>query len=266
VKVGPGVEESIIGKRASVSAPFNKDGTFHGLWSEYFYIHKSNAIIFDSDISYERIGFSFVNPLTACGFVDTVRKNKTSAVVQNAAFGAVAKMFIKLCKKEGISTINLVRKEDQVSHLKEIGGNHVINTSSKDWEKALFKLAKQLNANIGFDCIGGNNTGKLLALLPDSSVLYHYGNLEFKKIGVDSASLIFKDKRLLGWWMLTWLRTLTPEERTFWYNYVKKDLESGSDLFVTKVSKEFNLLDIQKAIEYYRNNMSEGKVLLRPKF
>ena len=56
------------------------------------------------------------------------------------------------------------------------------------------------------------------------------------------------------------------KERKKWFDYVSKDIRSGSDLFLTKVSKEFSLKQIIEAITYYNKNMSEGKVILKPKF
>ena len=117
-----------------------------------------------------------------------------------------------------------------------------------------------------FDCIGGNLPGKILSLLPNGSVMYNFGNLEIKNVSVDSASLIFKDKKIQGWWLPNWLKKLSLEELQKWYLYVCNDIKSGSDLFLTNTSKEYSLKQINEAIQYYMKNMSEGKVLLRPKF
>ena len=266
VSVGDGVDKSIIGKKASVTASFNKSGTFYGLWAEYHITNRNNIIIFDSDIDYEKIAFTFVNPMTAIGFLDTIRKHKLDAVVQDGASGAFAKMFIKLCQKEGIKNINIVRKPDNISELNQIGATHVLDTSDKLWGKALETLATKLNAKIAFDCVGGNLPGKILSFLPKGSVLYNFGNLEIKPVSIDSSSLIFKDKKVMGWWLLNWLKEISPKERNYWYKYVSSEIENGSDIFLTKISKRFDLKDIDHAIDYYNKNMSHGKIILKPKF
>ncbi len=102
--------------------------------------------------------------------------------------------------------------------------------------------------------------------MPNRSVLYNFVNLEIKKLGIDSASLILKNKSEHGWWLLNLLKTLTSEERIKWWEYVIKDIKSESDLFLTIVSKNFSFKQIYVAINYYQKNMSEGKVLLTPKF
>jgi NADPH2:quinone reductase len=266
VKVGDSIDKSLIGKRVSVTGPFNKDGTYFGLWAEFHYTKRANIVVFDKDIDFEKIAFSFINPLTACGFIDTIKKQGSKAIVQNGAAGAFGKMLAKLCEKEGIKTINLVRRKEQMEELNSNGISNSINTSDKDWNKSLFKLAKELNANIFFDCVGGSMAGKVLYSLPNGSIMYNFGNLEVKPIGIDSISLIFKDKKVFGWWLMNWLKLITPEERKYWYGYIAKEIESGSDLFSTKVSERFDLKEIEKAIGYYEKNMSKGKVILRPKF
>jgi NADPH:quinone reductase len=270
VQVSENMDKKLIGKRVCLSSPFKKDGTFEGLWAEYNYTSLSNVMVFDNKIPYEKITFSFINPMTAIGFLDTLRKNdqnkQTHSVIQDGASGALGKMFIRLCAREGVNTINIVRNPNYILDLKKLGADHVISTQQSEWEQELQQIAKELNAKIFFDCVGGNQPGKILSLLPNGAVLYNFGNLEIKKLGIDSSSLIFKNKSIHGWWLLNWLKTLTPEERYKWWDYVIKDIKSGSDLFLTKVSKNFSLKQIYEAINYYQKNMSEGKVLLSPKF
>jgi NADPH2:quinone reductase len=267
VDVGPGLDRQLINTRVGITGPIlKKNSTYNGLWAEYHYTNLHSVMLFDKSIEYEKIAFSFVNPLTAVGFLDTVRKNNGKAVIQDGANGALGKMFIRLCEKEKITSINIVRNKNYIKDLKGIGADHVVSTDESNWEKNLETLARELNAKILFDCIGGNMPGKILAQLPKGSVMYNFGNLEIKNVGIDSASLIFKDKKIQGWWLPNWLKKLSPEELLKWYNYVCNDIKSGSDLFLTKTSKEFALKQINEAIQYYNKNMSEGKVLLRPKF
>lgn len=270
VYISENLDKKLIGKRVCVSISFKKDRTFEGLWSEFCYTSLTNVLVFDNKIPYEKITFSFINPMTAVGFLDTLRKidqtTKTPSVVQDGASGTLGKMFIKLCSKEGVNTINIVRNPGHILELKKLGADHVISTQESEWEQKLQQIAKELNSKIFFDCVGGNLPGKILSLLPNGAVLYNFGNLEIKKLGVNSSSLIFKNKAVHGWWLINWLKTLTPEEKYKWCDHIITDIKSGSDLFLTKVSKNFSLKQIYEAINYYQKNMSEGKILLSPKF
>ncbi len=268
VQVGSGVDPSNIGKRVCLVPNSVTEGEYQGMWGEYTYAPFETLMVFDKNIPYENIAFSIVNPLTVCGFLDTVRKAGVKAIIQTAAFSTVGKMLIRLCAKEkDIKTINLVRKADQVKLLKEIGADHVINTTENGWEKNLKKLAHELNAKICFECIGGEISSKILTAMPYGSTIYNYGNLLFKPLeGFNSADFIFFDKKVQGWWLGTWIMRITPEEKLQWFGYVIKEIFENSELFKTHISKSFTLDKFQEAMEFYTNNMSEGKILLIPRF
>jgi len=268
IKVGAKVDSVNIGRRVCLVPNSITEGEYQGMWGEYTYAPFESLMVFDDKIPYENIAFSIVNPLTVCGFLDTARKAGVKAIVQTAAFSTVGKMFIRLCAKEkDIKTINLVRKEEQVQQLKDIGADYVLNISQKNWEKDLKKLSTELDAKICFECIGGEIASKILSALPYGSTIFNYGNLLFKPLeGFNSADLIFFDKKVNGWWLGTWLVQITPQEKGKWFEYVVKEIFSGSELFKTSTSKSFSLENFHDAMDYYKNNMSEGKILLMPKF
>lgn len=268
-RVADNLPKSLVGKRVSITGDPNttKGGTFTGVWSQYYLTRIHSVIVFDFDVEFEKICFSFVNPLTVCGFIDTYRKNKGKAIVQNGASSALGKMLIKICEREGIELINVVRNESHFEGLRKIGGKNLISTSNPNWWKDLRKVSAEHKANIFFDCVGGDMTGKMFSALPDGAILYHYGNLEFKRIGgIDSSEFLFKKKEMKGWWMTHWVRSITPEELKKWKDYIIEDFKSKSPIFFTAYSKIYPLDQVQQAIEYYTQNMSEGKVIIKPNF
>jgi len=89
--------------------------------------------------------------------------------------------------------------------------------------------------------------------------------MELKRIGsIDTNDLVFKEIILKGRWFNAWQKSLSREELMKWLSYVIEDIESGSDMFVTKVHQRFKLEEYEKAYETYLANMSEGKVVLNP--
>jgi NADPH2:quinone reductase len=265
VKVGSGIDQSLIGKRCNLVASKNKQGQYQGLWTQYVYTTLALVTVFNSEIDFEKICFFTVNPFTACGMLDTLKKQNVKVVGQNGASSAFAKMFIRLCAKEGIKTVNVVRKDEHIKKLKEIGADYVFNSSEEKWEEDFKSTCESLNVQHFFECVGGSMTGKILNLLPYRSTVYHYGNLSLKEISdVKTGDLIFQKKTLRGWWLSDWFKEITLEEIIYWKTYVVKEYESGSDLFDTSVSKSFSLEDHEKAFESYLSNMSEGKILFKP--
>jgi NADPH:quinone reductase-like Zn-dependent oxidoreductase len=266
IKVGEKVDRSNIGKRVCLVQNSLTEGPFQGMWGQYTYAPFKSLMVFNDKIPYERIAFSIVNPLTVCGFVDTIRKAKSKAVVQTAAFSSVGKMLIRICAKEkDIKTINLVRKSEQVNLLKEIGADHVINTSDENWEVQLKEISQELDAKVCFECVGGDLGSKILSAMPNGSTLFHYGNLTFKPLGgFTSGDLIFMNKKIQGWWLGTWLTEVSEAEKLYWFAYIVTLMYQDSDVFKTSSSKSYGLGEIDKAIEDYLSNMSGGKSLILP--
>ena len=266
VQVGESVDTGLIGKRVSTCVSSEHTGSYEGMWSQYLITTLDSVIVFNNkEVAYDKIAFAFVNPLTALGFIDTLKKAGAKSVGQSGASSAFGKMFIRLCAKEGIKTVNIVRKEQHIPTLTAIGADVVISTSDPNWSSELQKVAKEHNVTHFFECVGGDTTAAILKALPFRSIVYHFGNLELKGLGnISTADFIFNEKVLRGFWVLTWLLSLKPEEVQNAFKNVVDSLESGSDVFTTKVVKSYALDDIQKAMEAYMPNMSEGKVLLQP--
>jgi NADPH:quinone reductase-like Zn-dependent oxidoreductase len=265
VQVGNEIDSNLVGKRVGVLGSNTSDGSFEGLWGQYIYTTYSRLVIFNKEVDYELICFSFVNPFTAVGFLDTLKKKGVTSVGQNGASSAFGKMFIRLCHQEGIKTVNVVRKEEHFETLKSLGADFVLNSTSTDFEENLKQTLKENNVQNFFECVGGSTTGTTLKLLPIGSTLYHYGNLELTPASnIDSKSLIFEKKTLTGFWVSDWLRSIKPEEFGYWAKYVVTDFESDSGLFKTSYSKNFSLGEFKDAFEFYLKDMSGGKVILRP--
>jgi len=101
--------------------------------------------------------------------------------------------------------------------------------------------------------------------MPNDSTMFHFGNLELKRIGeIDPNDLIFQRKSIRGWWLHEWMLSLPKEELNYWINYVKSDISSNNSILQTDFSKEYKLEDLPKAFEIYLTNPSEGKVIIKP--
>src|SRR6266852_6901721 len=64
---------------------------------------------------------SFVNPLTALAMVETMRSEGHTALVHTAAASNLGQMLHRLCQRDGIALVNIVRKADQVELLRGMG-------------------------------------------------------------------------------------------------------------------------------------------------
>lgn len=101
----------------------------------------------------------FVNPLTALGFVETARAEGHKAIVHTAAASNLGQMLQKICLKDGIPLVNIVRSEAQAALLREIGATHVLNSKDADFDTQLVQAIAETGATIAFDAIGGGRLG-----------------------------------------------------------------------------------------------------------
>jgi NADPH:quinone reductase len=263
--VGKSGDQSLIGKRVSVigNHTSNKPNT-QGVWSQYVYTQPNLITVYDKKVEFETICCTFVNPLTAAGFIDTAKSTGKKAIAHTGASSPLGRMLLKLCIKEGIELINIVRKQSTIDEMTQLGGKHFINTSDKDWDVKLKELCEKLDVTLLFDCVGGEVTGKCLSAVKDGGIVYHYGNLELKNMSeISSGDLIFKKKQLLGWWLPIWLYTAKPESVVHYKSLVKEDLENNGDIFKTDYRKVYDSIDdFDKAIHDYVKEKS-GRVLLK---
>ncbi len=104
----------------------------------------------------------FVNPLTALGMTETMRTEGHTALVHTAAASNLGQMLNKICLKDDISLVNIVRNTEQAAILRKIGAKHVIDSSSATFMDELTAALVETGATIAFDAIGG---GKLASQL-----------------------------------------------------------------------------------------------------
>ncbi|GLH75958.1 NADH oxidoreductase [Bradyrhizobium sp. SSBR45G] len=100
----------------------------------------------------------FVNPLTSLGMTETMRREGHTALVHTAAASNLGQMLNKICLKDGIPLVNIVRSVAQAELLRGIGAKYVVDSTSPTFMDELTAALVETGATIAFDAIGG---GKL---------------------------------------------------------------------------------------------------------
>jgi len=145
--------------------------------------------------------------MTAVAFRSFVKEGNHKAAIINAACSSVGKMFSRIMKEEKIPLIHIVRKDEQVQELKEMGVNHILNSSDPNYQKDLKALAAKLKATIFFDAVGGEEMWQIVKNMPMNSQIHLYGHLSNRKTDhVDPSHLIFTNKQIKGYYLAFWVR------------------------------------------------------------
>ena len=160
----------------------------------------------------------FVNPLTALGMVETMKHEGHAALVHTAAASNLGQMLQKLCLKDGVALVNVVRRPEQALLLEKIGAAHVCDSSTPDFEEDLIEALVATGATLAFDATGGGKlAGQILACMEAAAgrstrEYSRYGSEVHKQVyiygGLDRSPTILNRNFGMAWGVGGWL--LTP--------------------------------------------------------
>src|SRR5690606_21053935 len=98
--------------------------------------------------------------------VETLRLEGHKALVHTAAASNLGQMLNKICIKDGVPLVNIVRSEEQERILRDIGAKYVVNSTSPNFMNDLVAALKETDATLAFDAIGGGKlAGQILTAM-----------------------------------------------------------------------------------------------------
>jgi NADPH:quinone reductase len=157
----------------------------------------------------------FVNPLTALGMVETMRHEGHTALVHTASASNLGQMLNRICLKDGVSLVHIVRKPEQVALLRGQGAAFVCDSSSPDFQGELTEALVATGATLAFDATGGGKlAGQILsameaALNRKAAVYSRYGSPTHKQVylygGLDTAPTEITRNFGMAWGIGGWL-------------------------------------------------------------
>jgi NADPH:quinone reductase-like Zn-dependent oxidoreductase len=130
----------------------------------------------------------FVNPLTALGMTETMRREGHKALVHTAAASNLGQMLNRICLKDGIGLVNIVRSSEQAGILHKIGAKHVVDSTAPTFMDDLTNALVETGATLAFDAIGGGKlAGQILTCMEISAnktakVYSRYGSSVYKQV------------------------------------------------------------------------------------
>ena len=187
-----------------------------GMYADYRKIGSAEVLPLPDGASAPDGASMFINPLTALGLVDTAKGEGHQAIVQTAAASNLGQMVQKICHRDGIPLINIVRSKEQEALLREIGASHVLNSGDTDFTERLVDAVDATRATAIFDAIGGGTQGSDIVRAMEDAAVRHmstfnrYGSDVFKHLfitGVLDPSPITIRRLELGndWSVTSWL-------------------------------------------------------------
>ena len=220
----------------------------------------------------------FVNPLTALGMTETMKREGHKALVHTAAASNLGQMLNKICLEDGIGLVNIVRNAAQARILRDIGARHVVDSSTASFMDDLVQALVETGATIAFDAIGG---GKLasqiltcmeLALNKTAKEYSRYGSTTHKQVyvygGLDTRPLELTRNYGMAWgvggWLLTpFLQKIGRPEQVRLRERVVNSLKTTFASHYTRSVSLAEALDLANIAAYARRATGE-KFLITP--
>jgi len=196
------------------------------MYARFRKLPAKDCLVLPDDATAEEGASCFVNPLTALGFVETMRAEGHSAIVHTAAASNLGQMLNRICLADGVGLVNIVRSPAQAEILKTSGASYVCDSSAASFKADLRTALKATGATLVFDAIGG---GRLVSDILSSmeivanasgSSYSRYGSSTFKQayiygaldLGPTELVRSFGFSWSVGGWLLTpFLQTAGPE-------------------------------------------------------
>jgi len=191
------------------------------MYSQYRCVPAQSCLVMNEGTTSMQAASSFVNPLTALAFVETMRLENHTALLNTAAASNLGQMLVKICKDDGVPLINVVRKPEQVETLKKLGAEYICDTSADSFMDDLVNAIVATGCTLGFDATGGGNGGKLpgqiltameIAANKTATEYSRYGSDTYKQVyiygGLDMSPTVLNRSFGLQWGLGGWL--LTP--------------------------------------------------------
>lgn len=220
----------------------------------------------------------FVNPLTALSFVETMRMQGRTGIVHTAAASNLGQMLVKICQKDNVALVNIVRSKAQADLLKGLGAEYIVDSSSPDFMEELITALAGTKTTLGFDAIGGGPlAGQLLVAMEaaasrnmkefsrygsgQETQVYIYGRLDMSQTQVPPGVGFAWN---LGGYLLTpFLQKVGPDVRA---RMRQRVLDELTTTFASHYTAEISLaeaLDL-KTLQAYNAKATGTKYLINP--
>ena len=251
------------------------------MYSQYRCVPASSCLVMDDGTTSSEAASSFVNPLTALAFVETMKLENHSALLNTAAASNLGQMLVKICRDDGIPLVNIVRKPEQVETLKNIGAEHICDTSNPDFMESLVNALVATGATLGFDATGGGNEGKLpgqiltameIAANKTATEYSRYGSDTYKQVyiygGLDMSPTVLNRAYgmqwgLGGWLLMPMIGRIGMERFQVMRERVAKEIKTT---FASHYTQEISLEDMlqPEIIRGYAKQATGEKYLVNP--
>ena len=263
--------QALLGRTVAI-APFG------GSYATLRTVKARDCLVLPEGTSARDGASAFVNPLTALGMIETMRREGHEGLVHTAAASNLGQMLNRLCLADGIPLVNVVRSPAQAEVLRAQGAAHVLDSTADGFNEALVEAIAATGARLGFDAIGGGRmAATILAAMEQVlrrklTAYSRYGSPVHKQVYIygrlDPGPRIIEGDLGMAWgvggWLLTFfLAKLSPDEVASLRARVAREIKTT---FASRYTAEISLAQAVSpdVIRAYAKHATGEKYLVAP--
>ena len=260
--VGPGVHDPVVGTRVVFVRMWNT-------WREQIVCPVDRLVPVPDGLDDPAAATSYTNPLTAWALTRSGHNLKEDDwLLQTAAASSVGKLVLQLAHQYRFKTINVIRRREQESIIRNLGGNEVICTADEDLRARLQELTEGKGVERAIDCVAGELGAEIARNLAPGGTMLVYGALSSHRqtdpakftMPLFAPRLIYSTATVRGWWLPRWVPSQPLAEVRAATSDLLTMLSKGA--LTLPATVRYSLKDFQEAVRLADGAPGQEKVLL----
>ena len=254
-EVGPEANHDLAGRRVVILPTYK-----HGTWADQAVVADHAIIVVNDDADALQLAMIGVNPLTALLLLSLHgRLSPGDWIAQTGANSAVGQYVVKLSKRAGVNTLNLVRRETAAAQVVAAGGDRVIVVDD-DLPQQLEGALEGNELALVLDSIGGPAVAELAHRLRFGGKVVSFGALGGQPTALPvRRDLIYRHISHHGFWTFNWLRQTCREDISARYQEIAGLVGSGE--LAVEIEQTYPLDQYADALSRAERYQRNGKVL-----
>jgi NADPH:quinone reductase-like Zn-dependent oxidoreductase len=260
--VGARVQAPTVGTRVVFVDTWNT-------WREQIVCPADKLVPVPGSLEDSAAAASYINPLTAWALTISTHKLKEGDwLLQTAAASSVGKFVLQLAQQYRFKTINIIRRREQESIIRNLGGNEVICTTDEDLRARLQELTAGKGVERAIDCVAGELGAEVARNLAPAGTMLVYGALSSHRqtdpakflMPVFAPRLVYSTATVRGWWLPRWVPSQPLAEVRAATSDLLTMLSKGA--LTPPAVVRYSVKDFQEAVRLADGEAGQEKVLL----
>jgi len=261
-KIGAEVPKEYLHKKVQFGCSLLKfnDGTFKGTWSQYVCKPYDDVYVYDQSISHEAACAMYGNPLTGMGVYRKIMEYKPKCVIMYPGAATIAKVITNLLMKAKVKVISIVRSDEIVKVLKDLGYEFVLNIKDPKFDENIKNLITTHQPTVLCDGVTDELSTKIFLQMPHKSTQLIYGALSGNMtVNIPIFPMLMMDKSVTGYYWSAEDFYKPRKEIVKELDEVNEDLKKGGKIYGSPLIKKYKMEQFMEAITEQSSYASKGQ-------